>query len=197
MQRVIIFDLAEVLIEGLSSLRLPLAEQLNIPPDTVIPGLGGEPLVALMEGKICEETYWQRVLERTRWTITEVELGLLARHAFCRTIPGMPELLASLRAHRLVLLSDHAREWMAYIDAMHPFLQGFERRFISYEIGQTKRQIETFRRVLTALGCTPHDCVFIDDLQWNVDRAVALGIQAHTFTSAEALQRFLNAEGLA
>jgi putative hydrolase of the HAD superfamily len=197
MQRVIIFDLAEVLIEGLYSLRLPLAEQLNIPPDTVIPGLGGEPLVALMEGKICEETYWQRVLERTRWAITGVELGLLARHAFRHTIPGMPELLASLRAHRLVLLSDHAREWMAYIDAMHPFLQGFERRFISYEMGQTKRQIETFRRVLTALGCAPHDCVFIDDLQWNVDRATAVGIPAYTFASAEALQRFLNAEGLA
>jgi hypothetical protein len=55
MQRVIIFDLAEVLIEGLYSLRLPIAEQLNIPFDTVIPGLGGEPLVALMKGKICEE----------------------------------------------------------------------------------------------------------------------------------------------
>lgn len=86
---------------------------------------------------------------------------------------------------------------MAHIDAMHPFLQGFERRFISYEMGQTKRQIETFRHVLAALGCAPHDCVFIDDLQWNVDRATAVGIQAHTFTSAETLQRFLKAADLA
>jgi hypothetical protein len=66
MPRVIIFDLAEVLIEGLYSLRLPLAERLNIPPDTVIPGLGSEPLVALMEDRISEATYWQHILERTR-----------------------------------------------------------------------------------------------------------------------------------
>jgi hypothetical protein len=36
----------------------------------------------------------------------------------------------------LMLLSDQGREWMAYLDATHPFLGLFERRFLSFEMGQ-------------------------------------------------------------
>jgi len=37
-----------------------------------------------------------------------------------------------------------------------------------------------------------HESVFIDDLQWNVDRAETVGIPSHTFTSLEALVGFLD-----
>ena len=143
-----------------------------------------------------ESTYWQRVRERTQWGIAEDTLRAMVRDAFRRPVPGMPECLASLRGHRLMLLSDHAQEWWEYIEATHPFLQWFERRFLSFAMGQTKRQIETFQRVLTACGCAPHECVFIDDLRWNVERAEAVGIQSHTFTSVETLVEFLEVVGV-
>lgn len=195
-QRVLIFDLAEVLIEGLYGVVEPLAHRLDMPQHDVIPGLGGEPLVALLEGRISESAYWQRVRERTQWDIAEAVLRAVVRDAFQRPVPGMPELLASLRGHRLVLLSDHAQEWWEYIEATHPFLQMFEQRFLSFAMGQTKRQVETFQRVLAECGCAPGECIFIDDLQWNVERAEAVGIRSHTFTSVETLVEFLEAVGV-
>src|SRR5215470_19880027 len=70
MQTILIFDFADVLIEGFSRFVASLSQQLRWQATDVIAGLGGEPLVALTEGRIAETTYWQSVLERTHWPIT-------------------------------------------------------------------------------------------------------------------------------
>jgi HAD superfamily hydrolase (TIGR01509 family) len=196
MKNILIFDLADVLIEGFHSFVASLSQRFSREATDVITGLGGEPLVALTEGRIAETTFWQLILERTHWSITGQELGAGVRDTFRQPVPGMPELLMSLRQHRLVLFSDQAREWWEDIEATHGFLQFFERRFLSFDMGQTKRQIETFQRVLAELGCAPHNCVFIDDLQWNVERAESVGIRSHRLTSTAALRAFLAYEGL-
>jgi hypothetical protein len=44
-------------------------------------------------------------------------------------MPGMPELVLSLRRHRLVLFSDQAREWWEDIAVTHAFIRVFEQLF--------------------------------------------------------------------
>jgi len=123
-------------------------------------------------------------------------LGALLREILRQPVPGMPELLGAIHAYQLVLLADQAREWMEDLDTMHPFLGCFTRRFLSWEMGQTKRQVATFQRVIAALHCQTHDCIFIDDLPWNVERAQTVGMWATQFTSAAALREFLMQEGI-
>jgi putative hydrolase of the HAD superfamily len=196
MKNILIFDLFDTLIEGLSHFTEELSTRLTLATSDVIAGLGGEPLVALTEGRISEATYWQHVLERTHWPITVPELRAGVRHTFRKAVPGMPELLMSLRQHRLVLFSDQAREWWEEIEATHAFIHVFERRFLSCDMGQTKRHVGTFQRVLAELGAVPHHCVFIDDLSWNVERAERVGLRSHHFTSTAALRAFLAQEGI-
>jgi HAD superfamily hydrolase (TIGR01509 family) len=196
MENTLIFGLSDTLIEGLSHFTEGLSTRLNLATSDVIPGLGGEPLVALTEGRISEATYWQCVLERTHWPITVPELRAGVRHAFRNPVPGMPELLLSLRRYRLVLFSDQAREWWEEIEAYHTFIHVFDQRFLSFDMGQTKRHVGTFQRVLAALGDAPHDCVFIDALSWNVERAESVGLRSHRFTSTAALRTFLAQEGI-
>jgi HAD superfamily hydrolase (TIGR01509 family) len=196
MKTILIFDLADVLIEGFDSFVKALSTRLSLPATEVIPGMGGAPLVALTEGRISEATYWQCVLERTRWPLTVQELRAGVRRIFRQPMPGMPELVLSLRRHRLVLFSDQAREWWEDIEVTHAFIQVFEQRFLSFKMGQTKRHVGTFQRVLAELGGVPHHCVFIDDLPWNVERAERVGMRSHRFTSTAALRAFLAQEGL-
>jgi hypothetical protein len=106
MKTILIFDLADVLIEGFDSFVKTLSERLSLPATEVIPGVGGAPLVALTEGRISEATYWQCVLEQTHWPITVQELRAGVRRSFRQPMPGMPELILSLRRHRLMLFSD-------------------------------------------------------------------------------------------
>src|SRR5262249_28160330 len=143
-----------------------LSTRLNLATSDITPGIGGEPLVALTEGRISETTYWQCVLERTSWPLTVPELRAGLRHTFRQPVPGLPELLRSLRRSHLVLFSDQAREWWEDIAATHAFLHVFEQRFLSFALGQTKRHIGTFQRVLAELGDAPRHCLFIDDLSW-------------------------------
>jgi FMN phosphatase YigB (HAD superfamily) len=196
MKKTLIFDLSDTLIEGLSHFTEGLSTRFNRATSDVLAGLGGEPLVALTEGRISEATYWQCVLERTHWPITVPALRAGVRRTFRKAVPGMPELLRSLRRHRLVLFSDQAREWWEEIEATHAFIQVFDRRFLSFDMGQTKRHVGTFQRVLAALGDVPHHCVFIDDLAWNVERAASVGLRSHRFTSTAALRAFLAEEGI-
>jgi HAD superfamily hydrolase (TIGR01509 family) len=196
MKKTLIFDLADVLVEGFYSFVESLVTRLSLAATDIISGLAGALFVALTQGRISEATYWQCALERTHWPITEHELGAGVRHTFRQPVPGMPELLMSLRQHRLVLFSDQAREWWEDVKVTHAFLQLFECRFLSFAQGQTKRQVETFRWVLTELGSAPHQCVFIDDLPWKVERAESVGLRSPRFTSTAALREFLAQEGL-
>jgi FMN phosphatase YigB (HAD superfamily) len=196
MKKILIFDLSDTLIEGLSHFTAVLSTRLSLARSDVIAGLGGEPLVALTEGRISEATYWQCVLERTHWPITVPELRAGVRHTFRKPVLGMPELLMSLRRYRPVLFSDQAREWWDDIKANHTFIHVFDQRFLSCDLGQTKRHVGTFQRVLAELGAVPHHGVFIDDLSWNVERAASVGLRSHRFTSTAALRAFLAQEGI-
>jgi HAD superfamily hydrolase (TIGR01509 family) len=196
MKAILIFDLADTLVAGFARFVEALSPRLNVPRPEVLSGLSGELLVALMEGRIAEATYWQQVLAKTHWPFSVATLRALLREVWRRPVPGMPELLDVLHAYRRVLLADQAREWMEDLDAMHPFLRCFDRRFLSWEMGQTKRQVATFEWVIAALHCQPHDCIFIDDLPWNVERAHTVGMRATQFTSTAALREFLIQEGI-
>ncbi len=68
----------------------------------------------------------------------------------------MESLLGRLAIdHELVLLSDHAAEWIAYIRTIHPFLRLFKAQFFSFELKQTKREPSTFHTVLEAIHREP------------------------------------------
>lgn len=192
MSKILIFDLSEVIIMGLTGIKTIVATRLGVDVSSVGPALGGEPLVDLCKGLISERTYWERVRASTQWDLSVADLQIYVRSAFQETVPGMPALVQTLSgSHQLILLSDHGAEWMAHIDGIHPFLQVFHRRFISHEMGQTKREIETYRRVLGELEVDPESCVFIDDLTWNIERARSIGMTAFLFESEPLLRQQL------
>jgi FMN phosphatase YigB (HAD superfamily) len=186
---ILIFDLADTLVGGLPFMTGPASKKLGVPEETIIPALVGDPLTALLEGRSSEGEYWEAILNRSNWPASPSEMGDLVREAFRQEVPGMPGLVARLTDYSLVLLSDHAREWMEHIDRHHEFLQLFDYRFISCEMKQTKRAVETFHHVAAELKAEPADCLFVDDLQGNIDRAASVGFEAIRFTTAEALRQ--------
>jgi putative hydrolase of the HAD superfamily len=96
----------------------------------------------------------------------------------------------------LVLLSDHAAEWIDYIQTIHPLLGKFKHQFYSFQLGQMKREPSTFQRVLDAIGRAPESCIFVDDREDNVLAATAIGIPGVRFISSQQLSRDLAFRGL-
>ncbi len=72
----------------------------------------------------------------------------------------------------------------------------FEDIVVSGEIRALKPKPEIYRRLLDDNGLTAGDCLFIDDVQENVDGAKAVGMHAVRFTDAAALRSELGEHGL-
>jgi putative hydrolase of the HAD superfamily len=98
--------------------------------------------------------------------------------------------------HDLALLSDHAREWIEYIEGVHSFLGVFKARYYSFEIGTLKRDPASFDYVLGKLGIDAVDCLFIDDNARNIGVANTLGINGILFKNAVQLELALPEHGI-
>jgi putative hydrolase of the HAD superfamily len=188
MIRTIIFDLSEVLIAGLLGIEKSIAAQVGISEAQVLSTFNTPALQDLFCGKLSEDAFLTSILQRQAWDMPVDQLKRVVRENFQQRVPDMDAILEHLhQRYELVLLSDHAREWIMYIDSIHPFLQNFTARYFSFELQQTKRMPSTFQKILAQLHRQPEDCLFIDDSPVNIQAAESVGIKSTRFTTAPAL----------
>lgn len=196
MTRCVIFDLSEVLIAGLVGVERELSRALSLPEDAILPCFGGERFVQLLIGQISEDAYLEGLLAREGWPIGLASLKAVIRQNFHREVAGMVDLLYRVASRGPVVLhSDHAAEWVAYIESVHPFMRVFHQAFFSYELARTKQEPETFVQVLASLSLPAEECLFIDDNPANVRIAESVGIPSLQFRSAERLAAELRVRG--
>lgn len=193
----IIFDLSEVLIYGLVGVEKSLAASLNIPETEILKCFGGEQLQKICRGEITEDVYLQEILTLQKWDLPAEILKKSIRDNFHLEVEGARTILLHLaKKYDVFLLSDHAREWVTYIKSIHPFLSKFKRTFFSYELGTTKKDPQTFEKLLQELSCEANECWLIDDSLENVKAAASIGINAVRFTNAEQLHEELIEQSL-
>lgn len=87
------------------------------------------------------------------------------------------------RGLRLALLSNAPLEVARSIERL-PWLQAFQPRLFSCDLGSIKPEPEIYHAMLRALGVTAGEVVFFDDRPENAAAAGLLGIEAYTFTGA-------------
>jgi HAD superfamily hydrolase (TIGR01509 family) len=188
----IIFDLSEVLILGLVGIEKQLSSLVSTPENEILKCFGGQLLEEVCSGNISEDTYLQQIVANQQWDIQPETLKMVIRNNFHQEIEGTVPVLMNLSAkHELVLLSDHAREWVSYIKTIHPFLSVFEQTFFSYELGKTKKNPHTFLEVLERMTYSASECLLIDDSPRNIEMAASVGISGIQFADAQQLHKAL------
>lgn len=104
-------------------------------------------------------------------------------------MPGMDNLVKSLSGKvKLGLLSDTDPLHWNYIKANYPLMNYFARPTLSFEIGSMKPSRESYLAAAKNTDSEVSQCLFIDDLQNNVDGAIAAGMQAIRFENTEQLR---------
>jgi FMN phosphatase YigB (HAD superfamily) len=193
----IIFDLSEVLIAGLVGVEKELSRLLLLPEDRILNAFGGDRFEELLVGRISEDAYLEHLIAREGWRIRLAPLKAAIRRNFHREVAGAVSLLRDVAScHPVALLSDHAAEWSAYIQGIHPFLQMFDHAFFSYELRRTKADPQTFVQVLDVLSLPPASCLFVDDNPTNVGVAESVGVPGIRFRSAGQLVAELRLRGV-
>lgn len=95
------------------------------------------------------------------------------------------------RGFSMSVLSNAPREMAAALHA-HPAFAIFDQLIFSSEIGVVKPSAGAFRAALEKLSREPEEVLFIDDRPDNVSAALALGLAAIEFRSADQLRTRLS-----
>jgi epoxide hydrolase-like predicted phosphatase len=144
---------------------------------------GVHPLFALERGEISEPEFMAR-LERAFAAVLGREVSL---HGFGEQLMAALEPNQELFDHyaalrrernlRFALCTNNVREWEARWRALLPIDELFEVVVDSAFVGTRKPEPEIYAITLERLGVPAHACVFIDDLEPNVDAAKTAGMQ--------------------
>jgi epoxide hydrolase-like predicted phosphatase len=153
---------------------------------------GAHPLFELEKGNLTEPAFLAQVSEAL-----EPELGHRPEmHRFkeiyfeaLKPNDPMIELMRELRArgYRMALLTNNVREWEPYWRSMLPVDDIFEVVVDSGFVGMRKPEPEIYELTLEHLGdgIVASDCLFVDDVEVNIQAARELGMTAVHFRESE------------
>ena len=109
----------------------------------------------------------------------------------------MERIVARLaRTRRLALLSNTNAEHWQHLRGRYPLLSRFDLILLSHEMRLLKPDAAIYREAADRAGLEPQQCFFTDDRQDNVDGAIAVGMDAVRFKSAEEIIAELARRGL-
>ncbi len=112
-------------------------------------------------------------------------------------IEGMETLVSSVsERHEIGLVSNTNELHFNHIAESVPSVRLFRNLFLSYRMKHLKPEQEYYTMVLNRLGGVPSDCVFIDDVEMNVDQARKMGMTAVLFRSVDSLANDLDQLGV-
>ena len=114
-------------------------------------------------------------------------------------VPGVHEIVAELDKNGVPLFAItnfSADFWPPFAKREKAFFSRFRNIVVSGEEKLMKPDPAIYYRALDRFRLPAGDALFIDDRQINVDGALAVGMRAHLFTTAEDLRARLVDEGL-
>ena len=165
-------------------------EQLGRGMQRVADRDGEYPLFRLERGEISEADF----LDDLCWAL-EAELGHRPtlhrfREVYFDALHGnepMLDLMRELRdgGFRMAILTNNVREWEELWRAKLPVDEIFELVVDSAWVGLRKPDPAIYRLTIDRLGdeLQPHECLFVDDNELNVEAARELGLRAVRFVS--------------
>ena len=87
------------------------------------------------------------------------------------------------KRYKLALISNDSSEWSRYFREKFRLNKYFDVISVSGDLKMKKPDPRIFQLTLERLGCTPEECVYIDDRRYNLEAAQALDMDTVLFNS--------------
>lgn len=166
-------------------------------PDEIIQEVIAHPLMRKFNlGLVPPEPFYQELCDAYRLGVDYAEFKRLWCSLFS-PMAGMEELLGELSGVvALGLLSDTDPLHWGHLSKTYPFLGLFERPTLSFQVGVMKPDPEIYRVAAANVGVRPDECLYVDDLQRNVEGARSVGMEGIRFDGAGRLREELVGRGM-
>jgi len=193
----IVSDFGGVLTTPLLSSFMAVQDEIGISPEnlgkamrTVTEEDGENPLYLLERGEMAETDFLERLNDGLEPLLGHRPALHRFREVYFEALhPNEPmiELMRELQASslRMAMLTNNVREWEPLWRSMLPVDEIFETVVDSGFVGCRKPEPRIYEMTLERLGLPAAACLFIDDLEPNIEGARALGMNAVHFRDNE------------
>lgn len=144
-------------------------------------------------GEIESEDFYREVVQKLEADVGKKNFFRMYNDVFSLNLPVL-DLLRRLKTnHKLILLSNTDVERFGFIQKEFPEILFFDEYVLSYEAGYMKPHPEIYMRALNKARIRAEECVFLDDLQENIEGAECVGMnvilyEPHTDLEAKLKQ---------
>jgi epoxide hydrolase-like predicted phosphatase len=147
-------------------------------------------------GEMTPQQFYEEVIHRFKAKIAVRTFYEIYNDVFSLNQPVL-ETLKKLRSkYRLVLLSNTDVMRFGFVRQNFPEIFLFDAYVLSYEVGYMKPHPQIYRAALEQAGTKPQECIFIDDMEENIEGAQRLKINTILFTPQTNLEDSLRDYGL-
>jgi putative hydrolase of the HAD superfamily len=193
----IISDFGGVLTTPLMPQFLALQDEIGVSPESFGKALrslteedGVNPLYKMERGEMTEAAFLDRLGDGLEPLIGHRPHLHRFRELFIGGLEPNPEMIALMRelqadGRRMAMLTNNVREWEPLWRAMLPVDEIFETVVDSAFVGCRKPEPRIYEITLERIGVAAEACLFIDDLEPNIEGARELGLQAVHFRDNE------------
>jgi FMN phosphatase YigB (HAD superfamily) len=190
----IIFDMGRVLVDIDNALLVEkLFTGLNAsdPQELGRKTMADPAMVAFNTGQMDPEAFHARMCDTYQLELDFETFKRLWCEIFF-TMDGMEKLVGRIsNKTRVGLLSDTDPIHWTYIRTTWPWIDAIKKPTLSYQVGVMKPNPAIYRAAAEHVNTDPQHCLFIDDLEANVEGARAAGMQAIRFESVARLKQQL------
>lgn len=112
-------------------------------------------------------------------------------------LDGMYELVEELKANgiKCYVISNFPKDPFERVSRDFPTLKLMDGILVSYVDHLMKPEAPIFNEACRRWGLKPEECVFTDDMDYNVAGAEAVGMHGHVFKGADYFRRYLRKLG--
>lgn len=194
---VFLFDLGNVLIYfSHEQMFAQVGALTGSHPSTVKSWFSEQGLLVLLEtGKLTPREFAAEIRSRSVFEFTDDQLSAAMSDIFTTNeemVALLPEIKA--RGKKLVLVSNTSAVHYDWEIRKNGWLTLFDEKVLSHEVGAMKPDPAYYRAAIKAAGILPERCLFIDDIQANIEGARLAGFQTLHFTGTELFRRAMSFE---
>lgn len=157
----------------------------------------GKEWLELDAGSITEEAAVMQISQRIPQLAQYVQKAMDQWHSDLTPIEGMPEIVKRLKdkGYKIYLLSNVSLRFLKFKDEVEMF-RYFDGFITSAQEKLVKPNKEIYECLCNRFNLICEECLFIDDIQVNIDGAVGAGIRGHLFLGAKELSDYLERENI-
>jgi HAD superfamily hydrolase (TIGR01509 family) len=147
-------------------------------------------------GKISPDGFYREVIKRLDARVDQKTFFTLYCDIFSLNTPVL-DVLAGLRGrYKLILLSNTDIKRFGFIRDSFPEIFIFEEYVLSFEVGYLKPHPQIYKKALKKAEARAEECVFIDDLEENIEGAKKVGLETLLYKPQTDLKAELRGKGL-